>query len=117
MGDRFESEGLSVTAQLSEKVLGDFARLSVFIYGPRGAAVKELPPRCRQVVMMRKTERLSRELRSPNRWALPSRRVEDRMAKEMRLLAQASSGRCGALASGACRHDFFRTFHHVGSGR
>jgi RNA polymerase sigma-70 factor (ECF subfamily) len=71
------------------------------------AALDELPPRCRQIVVMRKVEGLSQK-EVANRMGVTVDTVENQVAKGMRLLAQAMSGRRGIVTSEALRHNFLR---------
>lgn len=102
-----------MTARLSEKVLGDFAGLSVFMYGPRmGGRSGWLPPCCRQVVTMRKVEGLhenevAKQMGNAVEWS------EDQKTNGMWSLARTLRERHSALASHA-PHGFVRTSRHVG---
>jgi RNA polymerase sigma-70 factor (ECF subfamily) len=71
------------------------------------AALDELPPRCRQIVVMRKVEGLSQK-EVANRMGVAVDTVENQVAKGMRLLTQAMSGRRGIVTSEARRHNFLR---------
>ena len=71
------------------------------------AALDELPPRCRQVVLMRKMEGLSQK-EVAKRMGITIETVENQVAKGMRLLAQALGDRRGAVTAEARRYNFFR---------
>jgi RNA polymerase sigma factor (sigma-70 family) len=76
------------------------------------AALDELPPRCRQVVMMRKVEGLSqREIAKQMGIAIET--VENQVAKGMRILTQALAGRRGTLTAEARRYAFLRKSRDV----
>jgi RNA polymerase sigma factor (sigma-70 family) len=70
-------------------------------------ALDELPPRCRQVVLMRKVEGLSQK-EVAKRMGITIETVENQVAKGMRLLAQALGDRRGAVTTQARRYNFFR---------
>ncbi|MCU1386496.1 MAG: sigma-70 family polymerase sigma factor, partial [Acidobacteria bacterium] len=71
------------------------------------AALDDLPPRCRQVVLMRKIEGLSQK-EVASKMGVTIETVENQVAKGMRLLAQALGGRRGAVTAEARRYNFFR---------
>jgi RNA polymerase sigma factor (sigma-70 family) len=76
------------------------------------AALDKLPPRCRQVVLMRKVEGFSqREV--AKEMGITIETVENQVAKGMRLLAQAIGGRRDAVTAQARRYNFFRKPRHV----
>jgi RNA polymerase sigma-70 factor (ECF subfamily) len=76
------------------------------------AALDKLPPRCRQVVLMRKVEGFSqREV--AKEMGITVETVENQVAKGMRLLAQAIGGRRDAVTAQARRYNFFRKPRHV----
>ncbi len=70
-------------------------------------ALDELPPRCRQVVLLRKVEGLSQK-EVARQMGITIETVENQVAKGMRLLAQALGGRRGAVTAEARRYNFFR---------
>lgn len=70
-------------------------------------ALDELPPRCRQIVVMRKVDGLSQK-EVAARMGIAVETVENQVAKGMRLLAQAMGGRRGVVTSQARRYNFFR---------
>lgn len=70
-------------------------------------ALDALPPRCRQVVLMRKVEGLSQK-EVAKRMGIAIETVENQVAKGMRLLAQALGDRRGAVTTEARRYNFFR---------
>ena len=76
------------------------------------AALDKLPPRCRQVVLMRKVDGLSQKEVARN-MGITIETVENQVAKGMRLLAQALGGRRGAVTSQARRYQFFRKPNNV----
>ena len=76
------------------------------------AALDDLPPRCRQIVVLRKVEGLSQK-EVARKMGVAVDTVENQVAKGMRLLAQAMSGRRGAVTSEAKRYNFFRKPRHV----
>lgn len=71
------------------------------------AALDELPPRCRQIVVLRKVEGLSQK-EVARKMGVAVDTVENQLAKGMRLLAQAMGDRRGAVTSEARRYNFFR---------
>lgn len=71
------------------------------------AALDDLPPRCRQIVVMRKVEGLSQK-EVAKRMGVAVDTVENQVAKGMRLLTQAMSGRRGAVTAEAKRYNLFR---------
>jgi RNA polymerase sigma factor (sigma-70 family) len=76
------------------------------------AALDKLPPRCRQVVLMRKVEGFSqREV--AKEMGITIETVENQVAKGMRLLVQAIGGRRDAVTAQARRYNFFRKPRHV----
>ena len=75
-------------------------------------ALDDLPPRCRQIVVMRKVVGLSQK-EVARKMGVAVDTVENQVAKGMRLLAQAMSGRRGAVTSEAKRYNFFRKPRHV----
>lgn len=76
------------------------------------AALDELPPRCRQVILMRKVDGLSQK-EVARRMGVAVDTVENQVAKGMRLLAQAMSGRRGNVTAEARRYNFFRKSRDV----
>jgi len=70
------------------------------------AALDDLPPRCRQVVLMRKVEGLSQK-QVANLMGITVETVENHVAKGMRLLAQALGSRRGAITTQARRYQVF----------
>lgn len=76
------------------------------------AALDRLPPRCRQVVLMRKVEGFSQK-EVAEEMGITVETVENQVAKGMRLLAQAIGGRRDAVTSQARRYNFFRKSPHV----
>jgi RNA polymerase sigma factor (sigma-70 family) len=75
-------------------------------------AIDGLPPRCRQVVLMRKLEGLSQK-EVAKRMGIAIETVENQVARGMRLLAQALGDRRGAVTTEARRYNFFRKPHDV----
>ena len=75
-------------------------------------ALDDLPTRCRQIVVMRKVEGLSQK-EVARKMGVAVDTVENQVAKGMRLLAQAMSGRRGVVTSEAKRYNFFRKPRHV----
>ncbi len=71
-------------------------------------ALDGLPPRCRQVVLMRKVEGLSQK-DVARQMGITVDTVENQLAKGMRLLADALGGRRGQVTAQARRYNFFRT--------
>lgn len=71
------------------------------------AALEELPPRCRQIVILRKIEGLSQK-EVAKQMGIAVDTVENQVSKGMRLLTQAVLGRRGAVTSEARRYNFFR---------
>jgi len=71
------------------------------------AALDELPPRCRRIVVMRKVDGLSQK-EVASRLGVAVATVENQLAKGMRLLTQAMSGRRGAATAEAKRYNLFR---------
>jgi RNA polymerase sigma factor (sigma-70 family) len=76
------------------------------------AALDKLPPRCRQVVLMRKVEGFSQK-EVAKEMGITIETVENQVAKGMRLLAQAIGGRRDAVTAQARRYNFFRKPRHV----
>jgi RNA polymerase sigma factor (sigma-70 family) len=76
------------------------------------AALDGLPPRCRQIVMLRKIEGLSQK-EVANQMGISVDTVENQVAKGMRLLTQAMSSRRGAITTEARRYNFFRKSRNV----
>lgn len=76
------------------------------------AALDKLPPRCRQVVLMRKVEGFSQK-EVARQMGITIETVENQVAKGMRLLAQAIGGRRDAVTTQARRYNFFRKPRHV----
>ena len=70
-------------------------------------ALDDLPPRCREVVLMRKIEGLSQK-EVAKRMGITIETVENQVAKGVRLLAQALGGRRGAVTAEARRYNYFR---------
>jgi RNA polymerase sigma factor (sigma-70 family) len=75
-------------------------------------ALDDLPPRCRQVVLMRKIEGLSQK-EVARQMGVTIETVENQVAKGMRLLAQALGDRRGAVTAEAKRYNFFRKSRDV----
>lgn len=76
------------------------------------AALDKLPPRCRQVVLMRKVDGLSqREV--AKKMGITIETVENQVAKGMRLLAQAMGSRREAVTAKARRYNFFKRPRNV----
>jgi len=71
------------------------------------AALDDLPPRCRQVVVLLKVEGLSQK-QVAKQMGITVETVENQVAKGMRVLAQALGGRRGAVTTQARRYSFFR---------
>lgn len=71
------------------------------------AALHDLPPRCRQVVMMRRIEGLSQK-EVADQLGITIETVQTQIAKAMRLLAQAMSGRRGAVTTASRRYSIIR---------
>jgi len=71
------------------------------------AALDALPPRCRQVVLMRKVEGLSQK-EVAHQMGITVETVENQVAKGMRFLAQALGGRRGAVTAEARRYNLAR---------
>ena len=76
------------------------------------AALDKLPPRCRQVVLMRKVDGLSQK-EVAKHMGITIETVENQVAKGMRLLAQAMGSRRGAVTTEARRYNFFRKPRNV----
>jgi len=76
------------------------------------AALDDLPPRCRQVVLLRKIEGLSQK-EVASQMGVTTETVENQVAKGMRLLAQALGGRRGAVTAEAKRYNFSRKARDV----
>lgn len=70
-------------------------------------ALDDLPPRCRQVVAMRKIQGLSQK-EVAEQMGVTVDTVENHVAKGMRLLADAMSRRRGAVTTEARRYNFFQ---------
>ncbi|HEY4078786.1 MAG TPA: RNA polymerase sigma factor [Rhizomicrobium sp.] len=70
-------------------------------------ALDALPPRCRQVVLLRKVEGLSQK-EVARKMGITVETVENQVAKGMRLLAQALGGRRGAITAEARRYNLSR---------
>jgi len=70
-------------------------------------ALDALPPRCRQVVLMRKVEGLSQK-EVAKQMGITIETVENQVAKGMRLLAQALGNRRGAVTAEARRYNSSR---------
>ena len=70
-------------------------------------ALDDLPPRCRQVVLLRKVEGLSQK-EVAKQMGITVETVENQVAKGMRFLARALGGRREAVAAEARRYNFFR---------
>jgi RNA polymerase sigma-70 factor (ECF subfamily) len=75
-------------------------------------ALDDLPPRCRQIVVMRKIDGLPQK-EVARRMGIAVETVENQVAKGVRLLAQALEGRRGTVASQARRYNFFRKARDV----
>ena len=75
-------------------------------------ALDELPPRCRQIVVMRKVEGLSQK-EVAARMGIAVDTVENQVAKGVRLLAQSLNGRRGTLASRVRRYNFLNKARDV----
>jgi RNA polymerase sigma factor (sigma-70 family) len=71
------------------------------------AALDDLPPRCRKVVVLLKVEGLSQK-QVAKQMGITVETVENQVAKGMRVLAQALGGRRGAVTAEARRYSFFR---------
>jgi RNA polymerase sigma-70 factor (ECF subfamily) len=71
------------------------------------AALDSLPPRCRQVVLLRKVEGIPQK-EVAARMGVTTETVENQVAKGMRLLAQALGSRRGAVTSQSRRYNFLR---------
>ena len=76
------------------------------------AALDGLPPRCRQVVVMRKVEGLSQK-EVAKQMGITIETVENQVAKGMRLLTQALAGRREEVTIQARRYNFFRRSRDV----
>jgi len=76
-------------------------------------ALDGLPPRCRQVVLLRKLEGLSQK-EVAAQMGITTETVENQVAKGMRLLAQALGGRRGAVATQSRRYNFLRRSRDAG---
>lgn len=76
------------------------------------AALDELPPRCRQVILMRKVEGLSQK-EVAKHMGIAVETVENQVAKGMRLLTQALADRRGAATTQARRYNIFRKPRNV----
>lgn len=76
------------------------------------AALDKLPPRCRQVVLLRKVEGLSQK-EVAKHMGITIETVENQVAKGMRLLAQAMGSRRNAVTTEARRYNFFRKPRNV----
>jgi RNA polymerase sigma factor (sigma-70 family) len=72
------------------------------------AALDDLPPRCRQVVLLRKVEGFSQK-EVAKQMGITIETVENQVAKGVRLLALALGGRRGAVTTEARRYNFLRT--------
>jgi RNA polymerase sigma factor (sigma-70 family) len=77
------------------------------------AALDDLPPRCRQVVMMRRIEGLSQK-EVAQQLGISIETVQTQIAKAMRLLTQAMAGRRGAVTTEARRYNLVRKPRDVG---
>lgn len=75
-------------------------------------ALDGLPPRCRQVVVMRKVEGLSQK-EVAKRMGITIETVENQVAKGMRLLTQALAGRREEVTIQARRYNFLRKSRDV----
>ncbi len=71
------------------------------------AALDELPPRCRQIVIMQRVDGLSQK-DIAQQLGISVETVQTQVAKGMRLLAQVVGGRRAAVTTGARRHNFLR---------
>lgn len=71
------------------------------------SALDELPPRCRQIVLMQRMDGLSQK-EIAARLDITIETVQTQLAKGMRLLAQAIGGRRSAVTMQARRHNFLR---------
>lgn len=71
------------------------------------AALDELSPRCRQVVIMQRVEGLSQK-EIAQQLGVSVETVQTHLARGMRLLAQALGGRRAAVTTEAQRHNFLR---------
>lgn len=71
------------------------------------AALDELPPRCRQIVMMQRVDGLSQK-DIAQQLGISVETVQTQLAKGMRLLAQALGGRRAAVTTEARRHNFLK---------
>ena len=70
-------------------------------------ALDDLPPRCRQIVVMQRVEGFSQK-EIAEQLGITVETVQTQLAKGMRLLAQAMGGRRSAVTTGARRHNFLR---------
>ena len=70
-------------------------------------ALDDLPPRCRQIVVMQRVEGLSQK-QIAGQLGITVETVQTQLAKGMRLLAQAIGGRRAAVTTEARRHNFLR---------
>lgn len=70
-------------------------------------ALDDLPPRCRQIVVMQRVEGLSQK-EIAGQLNITVETVQTQLAKGMRLLAQAIGGRRSAVTTEARRHNFLR---------
>lgn len=71
------------------------------------AALHDLPPRCRQIVMMRRIEGLSQK-EVAEQLGITIETVQTQIAKAMRLLGLAMSGRRGAVTTASRRYTLAR---------
>jgi RNA polymerase sigma factor (sigma-70 family) len=76
------------------------------------AALDKLPPRCRQVVLMRKVDGLSQK-EVAKHMGITIETVENQVAKGMRVLAQALGSRRSVVTTEARRYNFFRKPRNV----
>lgn len=70
-------------------------------------ALDDLPPRCRQIVVMQRVEGFSQK-QIAGQLGITVETVQTQLAKGMRLLAQAIGGRRAAVTTEARRHNFLR---------
>lgn len=98
----FDWLGVSDDAPSSEALVAARQELQLL-----QAALDDLPPRCREVVILRKVQGLSQK-DVARQLGIAVETVENHVANGMRVLAQAMGGRRGALAAEARRYSFSR---------
>jgi RNA polymerase sigma factor (sigma-70 family) len=76
------------------------------------AALDELPPRCRQIVMMQRVDGMPQK-DIAQQLGITVETVQTHLAKGMRLLAQALGGRRSAVTTEARRHNFLNRPRNV----